>query len=107
MCSAIFKVLKYHALLPPTSPEGHGSPACHVPCLCQACGYNLEHFNFFLYLFWGRQIEPEMCTICRTGAMSDSTVSLCFSGVAKNAILIQSCNPACKDSFLKLRRVTM
>lgn len=40
-----------------------------------------------------------MCTTCRIGAMSDSTVSLCFSGLAKNAILIQSCHPASNNSL--------
>lgn len=48
-----------------------------------------------------------MGTMCRTGAMSDSTVSSRFSGVAKNAIFIQSCNPACNNGFLKLSRVTV
>lgn len=48
-----------------------------------------------------------MCTTCRTGAMSDSTVSLCFSGVAKNAVFIQSCSPACNNDFVKLSRVTV
>lgn len=63
-----------------------------------------NNLAFFWCLFLDRQIEPEMCTMCRIGAMSDSTVSLCFSGLAKNAILIQSCNPASNNSFLKLRR---
>lgn len=63
-----------------------------------------NNLAFFWCLFLDRQIEPEMCTMCRTGAMSDSTVSLCFSGLAKNAILIQSCNPASNNSFLKLRK---
>lgn len=73
----------------------------HLSCAMLASPLDIiwNNLAFFWFLFLGRQIEPEMCTTCRIGAMSDSTVSLFFSGLAKNAILIQSCNPASNNSL--------